>query len=103
MTKYIYAIHKNNLDENDAFTSPFDVIVSTKTYFQQEQCVQDDYDPIDYDELTGLMEQNDLSESMESTYEPDDETLSIEAVTAKLNNEPLISYSQDFQDFVDQF
>lgn len=100
MTKYIFAIHQN---EPDAYTSPFDVIVSTKAYFQQEQCVQDDYDPIDYDELTAIMQKHDLSESMESTYEPDDETVSSEAVTAKLNSEPLFSYSQTFQDFVDKF
>lgn len=102
MTKYIFAIHKNDLDENGAYTSPFDVMVSTKAYFQQEQSLQDDYYPNDYDELTAIMEKNELSEAMESIYEPNDETISIEAVTAKLNSEPLFSYSQDFQDYVDK-
>lgn len=102
MTKFIFALETNSPDEIELMGAPaFSVVVSTNDYFMSNECVQDDYEPNDYDQLVSVMSRYNLAELTESYFEPDVEETTRADITANLNNEPLFNFSQAFQDFID--
>lgn len=102
MTKFIFALESNSAEEIEDLGAPeFNIVVSTDAYFKENDCVQDDYEPDDYDALMDVMGRNNLFELTESVFESETESLSRADITDKLNSEPLFSYSQAFQDFID--
>ena len=91
MSKYIFAITKDEELGNI-------VGVSRKDYFDKHQYTQDVYSREDMIELQKILETNNMFELESSQYETN---FSFEKTKAILEAEPLFSYSQSFQDFLD--
>lgn len=100
MSEFIFAIKKYNQEKQEFSGVPYNVVVSTKTYFGKEKCVQDSYNDNDYAKLISICDKYDLTESQESYFECMPH--GADQIKKLLSNEPLFAYSQELQDFIDK-
>lgn len=101
MSKYIFAIEIYSQEEQDFSGVPYNVVISTKAYFDKEKCLQDNYSKNDHKQIASVFDKYGLMESQESYYECMAHTA--EEIKNLLSGEPLFTYSKELQDFIDAF
>lgn len=97
-TKFIFAIIHYTEEEIEFTCVPYNVIITTKTYFEKHGYVQDSYSTREYNDLMAICNKYNLNESQESYFEC--LTHSAADIKSILQNEPSFEFSQALEDFM---
>lgn len=96
--KYVFSVNQTDSpwsnDENDKITI---VTISTRIYWEESGCCQDNYRTKDRHEINDAFDDLELSELMESTYETRKPP---EIIKSELNAHPLFGFDQSFDNFI---